>query len=464
ELLMHRAMHQADRIIVFLDQNSTQVILGSICRHLASFTKNIELQKIILQHIDQLLIFVPKIDHTRPFPTALTIEGGIYVSEKNPVENIIKLVQFKICKYHTSFLGELCESKMDSCLSQPCGTTSICEEGLDGHSCFCAPGFIGVNCDIEVNECLSDPCRNGATCINQLNAFNCLCSSGFEGIAFFSLYNHYIGTLCEINTNECHSNPCIHNGTCTDLINGYSCICLSGFAGKWHESFPMKYQYLIITQLLILGMLVLHFVYHNLMFICIFSKLTDFSKQDGLESQGTNGTIINWHLLDLLNHWLFNYLFKGMHCESDLDECASFPCKNGGTCVDQPGNYSCQCVAPFKGNEHQGRREGSSCEFKPCEGGNPCENGAVCLQELDLTAFPLGFQCQCIKGFAGPCCEININECSSSPCVQGYCYDVIDGFYCFCNPGYAGQICDQDIDNCIINECKHNSTCMDLHL
>lgn len=46
---------------------------------------------------------------------------------------------------------------------------------------------------------------------------------------------------------------------------------------------------------------------------------------------------------------------QGARCETDIDECASFPCKNGATCIDQPGNYFCQCVAPFKGNEHQGR-------------------------------------------------------------------------------------------------------------
>lgn len=72
---------------------------------------------------------------------------------------------------------------------------------------------------------------------------------------------------------------------------------------------------------------------------------------------------------------------------------------------------------------------GSNCEFRPCEGGNPCENGAACLQELNLTAFPLGFQCQCIKGFTGPRCEININECSSNPCMHGYCYDG-ESVYC----------------------------------
>ena len=35
--------------------------------------------------------------------------------------------------------------------------------------------------------------------------------------------------------------------------------------------------------------------------------------------------------------------FKGVTCEIDIDECASEPCKNGGTCVDLPGEYECIC-------------------------------------------------------------------------------------------------------------------------
>lgn len=66
---------------------------------------------------------------------------------------------------------------------------------------------------------------------------------------------------------------------------------------------------------------------------------------------------------------------------------------------------------------------GHNCEFLPCEASNPCENGAVCVEELDQDHFPLGFRCHCRRGFTGPRCEINVDECSSSPCLHGFCYD-----------------------------------------
>lgn len=66
---------------------------------------------------------------------------------------------------------------------------------------------------------------------------------------------------------------------------------------------------------------------------------------------------------------------------------------------------------------------GSNCEFLPCEANNPCENDAVCVEELDQDHFPLGFRCHCRRGFTGPRCEINVDECSSSPCFHGFCYD-----------------------------------------
>ena len=34
---------------------------------------------------------------------------------------------------------------------------------------------------------------------------------------------------------------------------------------------------------------------------------------------------------------------------SDIDECASDPCQNGGTCTDGINGYLCTCPAGFEG-------------------------------------------------------------------------------------------------------------------
>ncbi|XP_042313252.1 protein eyes shut homolog [Sceloporus undulatus] len=264
-----------------------------------------------------------------------------------------------------------------------------------------SPGFTGEFCETNIGGCRSHPCGALSLCKDELDGYHCFCAPGF------------IGNNCDTEVDECLSYPCHNGGTCIEHLNAFNCLCSHGFQGTLCEI--------------------------------------------NINECHSNPCLHNSTCTDLISGYDCSCLpgFTGLHCETDIDECASSPCKNGGTCIDQPGNYYCQCVAPFKG---------LNCEFRPCEGGNPCENGAVCLKEMDLAAFPLGFQCQCKKGFAGPRCEININECSSNPCLHGYCYDVVDGFYCLCNPGYAGQKCDQDIDDCINNACKHNSTCMDLHL
>ena len=35
----------------------------------------------------------------------------------------------------------------------------------------------------------------------------------------------------------------------------------------------------------------------------------------------------------------------------DKNECASNPCKNGGTCTDGVNKFSCQCAPGYKGYE-----------------------------------------------------------------------------------------------------------------
>ena len=38
---------------------------------------------------------------------------------------------------------------------------------------------------------------------------------------------------------------------------------------------------------------------------------------------------------------------------SDIDECSSNPCQNGGTCVDKVNGYLCSCAHGYTGTECQ---------------------------------------------------------------------------------------------------------------
>ena len=42
-------------------------------------------------------------------------------------------------------------------------------------------------------------------------------------------------------------------------------------------------------------------------------------------------------------------VFTGYSRFVDVDECASNPCGNGGTCEDKDNEYSCECAAGFLG-------------------------------------------------------------------------------------------------------------------
>ena len=37
----------------------------------------------------------------------------------------------------------------------------------------------------------------------------------------------------------------------------------------------------------------------------------------------------------------------------DVDECASSPCQNGGTCTDHVNQYTCACVEGYTGENCQ---------------------------------------------------------------------------------------------------------------
>ncbi|XP_046698701.1 protein eyes shut homolog isoform X3 [Silurus meridionalis] len=347
--------------------------------------------------------------------------------------------QHYICFCQPRYTGVFCEIKTDECKSSPCANGATCMDIVASYWCPCAAGFEDKNCSAEVADCtfLKKPGENNAVCYIENGDFYCRCPPGLtgrfceididdcasepcgavsiceDGIAAYRCFcaPGFIGNYCEIEVNECLSHPCQNGASCLDKLDSFSCICPDGLSGTLCE-------------------------------IDINECLSSPCQHEGTCLDLTNGFVCICPLG-----------FTGPMCEVDIDECSSSPCENA--CRDQPDNYQCQCVDPFKGIH---------CELLPCEASNPCENGAKCVEEADLERFPLGFHCHCLRGFTGPRCELNVDECDSNPCVHGFCYDVVDGYYCLCNPGYAGVRCEQDIDDCLGNACENNSTCVDFHL
>ena len=92
-----------------------------------------------------------------------------------------------------------------------------------------------------------------------------------------------------VDFDECASSPCQNMGTCFDAIDGYTCICMAGYNGDSCEK----------------------------------------SKNFG---------------------WLFSFLNEILIIlKLDVEECASMPCLNNGTCVDEINRFTCNCTSGYTG-------------------------------------------------------------------------------------------------------------------
>lgn len=154
----------------------------------------------------------------------------------------------------------------------------------------------------------------------------------------------------------------------------------------------------------------------------------------------------------------------------NINECASSPCLNRGTCVDGVASFTCLCEPPYSG---------PTCAelLTPCTP-NPCANHGSCVHTPDY----LDYQCNCQPGwqgeslntfwfksirieFAKECltssvlpttgqlCTSDINECASNPCKnRGTCTNTSGGYVCSCRAGYTGPNCETDINDCSPSE------------
>ncbi|XP_037588131.1 sushi, nidogen and EGF-like domain-containing protein 1 isoform X6 [Cebus imitator] len=141
--------------------------------------------------------------------------------------------------------------------------------------------------------------------------------------------------------------------------------------------------------------------------------------------------------------------FTGRRCHLDVNECASQPCQNGGTCAHGINSFSCQCPAGFGG---------PTCETaqSPCDT-KECHNGGQCRVERGSAV------CVCQAGYTGAACETGDrpvpDACLSAPCHNGgTCVHADQGYVCECPEGFMGLDCrERTSSGC---ECHNGGSCM----
>ncbi|CAH3189885.1 unnamed protein product, partial [Porites lobata] len=136
--------------------------------------------------------------------------------------------------------------------------------------------------------------------------------------------------------------------------------------------------------------------------------------------------------LDGVNNYscICNTGFTGRHCNVLITSCSNDTCFPGVPCAENNNSISCgSCPSGFTG-------DGKNCKDIDDCASHPCFNNGSCLDAVN------SYSCNCLEGFNGSRCEINIDDCVNHTCANGgSCMDGVNTYTCNCPPGFTGMYC-----------------------
>ena len=393
------------------------------------------------------------------------------------------------CSCSSGWEGKDCDQDIDECASTPCENSGVCLDSSQAQSavpvnafnCNCSVGWSSVagrHCNQDVDECQSMPCQNGGGCSESrdnatlIGTFVCSCVEGFAG------------DICDINIDDCQSSPCQNSAICIDEVANFTCGCVYGWRGRHCEMSinpctvdkgdcdfnsncshdgPGRHTCACFSGYVVAN----DTASHTCVDVNECASTPCMHQSECIQSNCTANMSCTPTVPLLAFLCICPTGYVGERCETDVDECWSTPCQNTAACLDSsthvhtlPSVYRCVCVDGFSG---------INCEIDNLEcDSNPCINGGSCSESNDdvsevaaiLSIVDHGYYCACLDGFSATNCDDNVDDCTSSPCVNNAtCADLVDGFSCYCgDSGYEGPTCADDIDECAVGPCHPRNT------
>nr|AAQ06606.1 crumbs-like protein 2 [Mus musculus] len=342
------------------------------------------------------------------------------------------------------------------------------------------------------NTCKSNPCHNGGACRSLWDDFSCSCPTNTAGRA------------CE-QVQWCQLSPCPPTAECQLLSQGFECIANAVFSGLSREILFRSNGNITreLTNITFAfrtqdtNVMILHaekepeFLNISIQDARLFFQLRSGNSFYTLHLMGSQ--LVNdgtWHqvtfsMIDPVaqtSRWQMEVNDQTPFVVSEVATGSLNFLKDntdiyvGDQSVDNPkGLQGCLSTIeiggiylsyfenlhgfPGKPQEEQFLKVSTNMVLTGCLPSNACHS-SPCLHGGNCEDSYSSYRCACLSGWSGTHCEINIDECFSSPCIHGNCSDGVAAYHCRCEPGYTGVNCEVDVDNCKSHQCANGATCV----